>query len=1045
MSNITAASQENQIPRVGFPEQQAPDLRALKWRFIGPMIGNRGSDVIGHPTNRNVFYHAGGGLFKTTDAGHTWEPVGDDQFNCGSLGAIDISQTNPDIMYVGGGEPQMRNNVSWGDGVYKTTDGGETWTNIGLNETRHISQVVIHPNDPNTVYVCGFGSAFGPSKHGGLFKTTDGGKTWEHVLFKSEDTGVIDLALNPSNPNELFASVWEFERKAWGPKTGGPGSGLWHSTDGGKNWTDITKNPGLPAGVFGRIGVTMSAANANRVYAIIDNETKPGLYVSEDNGKTWTFNSDFFQIIGRPFYYSHVIVNPGNADEVWIPNNSLYSSRDAGKTWRIEPGIKDDLHALWIDPKDANRMIQSTDGGAGVTLNGGMSWSTQFTQKNAQFYHLNTDNEFPYNVYANCQDSVSVRVPSASPFGGIAREDNVQIGSGETGPAVPDPDDNNIVFQLSTGHSVGGGTPFSKINLKTKQNEVRSILPDPIFGRGAKDMPTRHQWDADFFISKHDSDAIYVAGNVVWKTLDEGQTWTQISGDLTNDYKDKQVITGTPWLPEYFGQEVYSTIVRIEESPLKKGMIWTGSDDGLIHLTLNDGKDWQNVTIPGLPKYSYVREIEPSPFDEATAYVAISNYNTNNDYKPYLFKTSDYGKSWTNLSANFPQDQIIRTVREDTEVTGMLYAGTETGVFVSFDDGQSWRSLRENMPATPVIDMQVKNNDLVLATNGRGFWIMDDIAPLRAEGRRNKKPATLFDVSDHTRFGYHWCIDYFPGGDAAGMKRYTVIQQRHNLQYYELGFYNGERHRKFVVGGDAKSLGVTVYFELTKEPENISLTLLNDEGATVRTYTKDDMTLRVRNSQDASFNNGLNKFVWDMRWTQPALAKVDPFAKPGNYTAVLEVDGVKQSSDFKLSINPNEPYTQAEIDAKYVYWMDMYQQTLDASNKLSQAIAAEKEVAEQAKANPKLQAQADAVNAALEEYKAILIPEGRTLSEIINQPAKLFSKLVWLHNMMESTEGPPNNTSVDQLKNIEALIVAAEAKEGEAFRTALAAFNEAAQ
>ena len=598
--DTNVASQEKQIPRVAFPEQQAPDLRALKWRFIGPMLGIRGSDVIGHPTNRNVFYHAGSGLFKTTDAGDTWVPVGDGQFKLGTIGAINISQTNPDIMYVGTGEPQMRNNVSWGDGVYKTTDGGETWTNIGLKETRHISQVVIHPTDPNTVYVSGHGSAFGPSKHGGVFKTTDGGKTWEHVLFRGEGIGVIDLVLNPSNPDELFAAAWEFERKAWGPKTGGPGSGLWHSTDGGKNWTDISKNPGMPEGDFGRIGITMSAANANRVYALLDNSTKPGLYVSEDNGKTWTFTSDFFQIIGRPFYYSRIIANPGNADEVWSPNNRLFSSRDAGKTWRLEPGIKDDFHDIWIDPKDANRMIHTCDGGVAVTLNGGMTWSTQYTQKNAQFYRVNTDNEFPYNVYANSQDSVVIRVPSASIFGGISVEENQIYSGGETGPVVPHPDNSDIAFHLTTGTPLGGGTPFTKSNIVTGQSEVRSILPDPMFGRGANEMPTRHQWDTDFFISKHDSNAIYAAGNVVWKSMDEGQTWTQISGDLTNDYEDKQVITGTPWLPEYFGQEVYSTIARIEESPLKKGMIWTGSDDGLIHLTLNDGKDWQNVTIPGL-------------------------------------------------------------------------------------------------------------------------------------------------------------------------------------------------------------------------------------------------------------------------------------------------------------------------------------------------------------------------------------------------------------------------------------------------------------
>jgi len=1044
-SAVSAADATQQIPRVAFPEKQVADLDALKWRFIGPMSGIRGSDVIGHPVDRNVFYHAGNGLWKTPDAGDTWEPVGDGQFTSGSLGAIDISQSQPDVMYVGSGEPQMRNNVSWGDGVYRTTDGGETWLHVGLKDTKHVSQVLIHPTDPNTVYVSGFGSAFGPSKHGGVFKTTDGGVSWEQVLYKSETTGVIDMVLNPSNPDELFASIWEFERKAWGPKTGGPESGLWHSTDAGNTWTEITRNPGMPEGDYGRIGITMSAADANRVYILADNATKGGLYRSDDNGANWEFVSDFFQITGRPFYYSHIIANPGNADEIWSPNNRLFSSRDGGENWRVEPGIKDDFHDIWIDPKDANRMIHTNDGGVAVTLNGGMTWSTQYTQKNTQFYRVNTDNEFPYNVYASSQDSLVFKVPSAHRYGGIPQDVNGVYGNGETSSAIPDPDDNNIVFLISSGQPTGGGSPFSKYNIKTGQTEQRSVLPDPIFGRGAKEMPTRHQWDTSWFISEHDSDTFYLAANVVFKTTDEGQTWTEISGDLTNDYEDKQVITGTPWIPEYFGQEVYSTIARIAESPLQEGLLWTGSDDGLIHISKNGGGDWDDVTMEGLPKYSHVREIEPSHYDEGTAYVALSNYNTTNDYKPYLYKTSNYGKSWTNLSANFPQDETIRTVREDTTVEGLLYAGTETGVFVSFDDGQSWRSLSENLPATPVMDLEVKGNDLVISTNGRGFWIMDDVTPLRAQAERGSKAAMLFDVSDHTRFGWTWWLDYAPGGDPEGMKKYFVQNQYGNMQYYELGKVNGETRRKWVTTGDAKSRGVAMYFELTQEPQDISLSILNDEGAVVRTYTKDDMTLKVRDSDDTSFNNGLNKFVWDMRWTKPAMLKVDPIAKPGTYTARLEVDGDVQSSEFELKINPNETYTQEEIDAKYDYWMEMYALSLEYSDKISQAMAATEEAAAKLEANPALQEQADALTAAFDEYKAVFVPFGRTLAEIINQPAKLFSKIVWLHNMAESSEGPPNNTSVAQFESIKSLMQAAEAEEGQKFRDALEAFNQAAQ
>jgi len=399
---------EPAIPRVAAPAKQAANTDAMIWRFIGPMTGTRGSVVIGHPTDKNVFYHgASGGLWKTPDAGQTWIPVGDGQFKSSSVGAMDISESNPYIMYVGMGEPQMRNNVSWGDGVYKSMDGGETWAHLGLEDTHHIAQIRIHPTNPDIVYVAAYGHAFGPNPERGIYRTQDGGKSWEKVLYKSETAGAIDLILNPSNPDEMFASIWEFERKAWGPKTGGAESGLWKSTDGGDSWTEITTNNGMPEGRMGRIGVTMSAADANRVYALIDSETKPGLYRSDDRGENWALVSDNFQIIGRPFYYSHIIANPSNADELWSPNNRIFSSRDAGKTWVVEPGIKDDFHDIWIDPKDANRMIVTCDGGAQVTLTGGLSWSTQYTQKTTQLYRVDTDDEFPYNVYGTVQDLLS--------------------------------------------------------------------------------------------------------------------------------------------------------------------------------------------------------------------------------------------------------------------------------------------------------------------------------------------------------------------------------------------------------------------------------------------------------------------------------------------------------------------------------------------------------------------------------------------------------------------------------------------------------------
>jgi photosystem II stability/assembly factor-like uncharacterized protein len=1026
LSTASLAQQPSANPttRPAAPAKQAPNTDAMIWRFIGPMTGTRGSVVLGHPSDSNVFYHgASGGLWKTPDAGQTWVPVGDGQFGTSSVGAMEISESNPDIMYVGMGEPQMRNNVSWGDGVYKSVDGGETWMHLGLEETHHIAQIRIHPTNPDIVYVAAFGHAFGPNPERGIYRTRDGGKTWKQVLFKSETAGAIDLVMNPTNPEELFASIWEFERKAWGPKTGGAESGLWKSTDGGDNWTEITRNKGLPEGRHGRIGLTMSAADGNRVYALIDSETKPGLYRSDDNGKAWAFVSDNFQIIGRPFYYSHIYANPSNADELWVPNNRIFSSRDAGITWVVEPGIKDDFHDVWIDPRNPQRMIASCDGGAQVSLTGGLSWSGQFTQKTSQFYRVSTDNQFPYNVYGTAQDILAYKVPSASRWGGISGYETTLVGNGEQGDIFVDPDDPNIVFSMSGGSPMGGGAPFTRNNLKTGQNEVRNIWPEPIFGRNASEMPYRFQWDTPFLISKYDHDTIYSAGNVMFKSTDEGLTWTAISGDLTRDLKDKQMITGTPWLPEYFGQEIYSTINRLAESPVQEGVLWAGSDDGLIHLSKDGGDNWQNVTIPNLPEYAHIRELEASPFDAATLYVAISRFNTADDYAPYLFKTSDFGKTWTDLSSAFPQDQMIHTIREDPARKGLLYAGTETGVFASHDDGKQWQTIGLNLPAVPVVAMTIKDADLVIATNGRGFWILDDITPIRELTLETiSKDSHLYEVPDHIRFGYSWWMNYAPGGDPGGLKKYFVQNQRPGSTFYELGVVNGEKKRKFIDAGDPKPLGAMMYFRLSEGVNDVSISILDAEGNEIVTHDKGDLTLQYAAEGEYAFDAGLNRFVWDMRYPLPSsipgrpATAIQPIAKPGKYTARLTVDGVSQSREFELLMNPNEPYTREQTDERFVFWMDLYNnvetssQNVLAALKVKEGVAAKVNAMKDSDANRRqveeAQAQAAVVAEIVDNYEGTFVPTGRTLAEIINLPAKIFTRMIWLHNMMEVTEGP---------------------------------------
>ena len=1004
--------------------QVSENMDALQWRFIGPIIGNRGSVVIGHPTEPNTFYHgASNGLWKTEDAGLYWEPVGDKDFKYGSIGAMEFSESNPAVAYVGTGEPQMRNNVSWGDGLYKTINNGKTWTNVGLKETKHISQVRVHPTNPDIVFVAAFGSAFGPNPERGVFRTKDGGKTWKKVLYKSEAAGAIDLVMNPSNPDELFAVIWEFERKVWGAKTGGPASGIWKSTDGGDSWKEITYNEGLPAGGRGRAGVTMSAADPKKVYALVDSETKPGLYVSNDLGENWGFVSDFFQIIGRPFYYSHIYASPHDANELWSPNNRMFMSKDGGKTWILEPGIKDDFHDIWICPKDPMRMIGSNDGGCQVSITGGKTWSGQHTQKNSQFYRVNVDNDFPYNVYGSGQDVLAYKVPSASRWGGISGYETTIIGNGEVSSVIPNPNDLNIVYNISVGAPMGSGAPFTVNNLATGQNEVRSVWPVPLFGLNGYDLKYRFNWDLAYFLSPHDPKTIYLGGNVLFKSTDEGLNWEVISPDLTHNIKERQKITGTPWLSEYFGQEIYSTIKRMDESPLQEGLIWTGSDDGKIYITEDGGKNWEDISITDCPEYSQVYEIEPSPHDPATAYVAISNFNTYNDYSPYLYKTSDYGKTWTNLSSNFPQDQITRTVREDKERKGLLFAGTETGIYYSLNDGQSWDKLKANLPAVPVVDIKIKDADLVIATNGRGFWIMDDITPLRESTTAIASKAThLYPITDHTRFGYNWWMDYLPGGDPGDKKNYFVQNMRPGLTYYELGFkpINGERKRKFIDAGDPKSLGAVLYYKLAKEPQEITIEILDKDGNVIRNYNKEVMALNY--GSDGNFNSGLNKFVWDMRINRvtsvpkrPPTA-ISPIVPPGEYQARLTVDGVVETQSFKVFMNPKESYTQTQAEAKYAFWMELYSAAESSTQNVVAALKIKEEIASKIEAFKtkgagsgkikKAERQAEVIAALVSNYEARYVSTGRTLAEVINLPATILFKMSFMSGILDHSEGP---------------------------------------
>lgn len=1006
-------------------------LKSLTWRFVGPMVGGRGSTVAGHPTDDQVFYfgHSSGGLWKTKDAGAYWENISDGYFETAAVGAMALAPSNPDIIYVGMGEPNMRDSHSWGNGVYKSTDGGKTWMHMGLEESRIVARVRVHPTNPDIVYLAVPGNAFGPSPDRGVYRSKDGGQSWKRVLFKSDIAGAIDLVLDETNPDVLYASIFQFQRKTWAAYSGGPDSGIWKSTDGGDTWTELTFNPGLPEGQMGRIGLAHSPAMPNRISALIDSEGKAGMYQSDDGGDTWTFVSENSNIIVRPFYFHHLYANPSDADEFWVCTNKLWQSLDNGKNWTQRTGTKDDFHDLWIDPKNPKRMICTHDGGTMVTLTGGETWSGVYTQPAAQFYRVEVDNQFPYNLYGNAQDLIGYRVPSASVWGGISNNDVKILGTGESGGSVPDPSDPNIIWHWAASTMAVGGGSIQRVNLLTEQYEQKNIWPESYFGRGAKDQRYRFNWHAPLVFDPFDPGTLYTAAQVVLRTTDQGQTWEEISPELTKNDESKQLPGGAPWMPETSGQEVYNSIHRMAASKHERGVLWTASDDGLVHITRNGGENWENVS-PDLPEDSDIYEIELSPHDHATAYIAVSRYRTANDFRPYLFKTANYGKTWTNISHTFPQAEITRTIREDTVRQGLLFVGTETGIFGSIDDGQTWVRINYNLPVVPVHDIKVKNEDLVIATHGRGFWILDDISPMRqVVESMSRKKAHLFKPRTHTRLGRNWWSLY-GGGVGGGQKNYFVQNQRPGHTFYELGTEGGIRKRKFIEGGEPQPDGVIIYYLLSDQAENVSLSILDADGRVIKTFTEKEIDTEAFATMSGGYSRetagggsarvsvigGLNRYVWDMNYPTNTVVPgkppsgIVPQARPGTYQVRLTVDGESQTETFDLRINPNEVYTQADTDARFDLWMKAFN-TVEQGNLAvigaRDTVADLKERAANAQGNQRVADLLETIETAATTFENTLLPVGKTLVQIANEPAKLVSKMQSIHWGLYMSEGPP--------------------------------------
>lgn len=697
-------------------------FKGMKYRVIGPFRGGRSLTASGIPGDPTTYYFGatGGGVWKSTDGAITWTSVFDKQA-VSSIGSLAVAPSDPNIVYVGTGEACIRGDISHGDGVYKTLDGGKTWKNVGLRDSRSIGKVIVDPQNADRVFVAALGHPFGPNPERGIFRTLDGGKTWEKVLYKDENTGGIDIAFDPHSANILYASLWAARRTAWSLTSGEPGSGLYRSNDGGTTWKQL-QDHGLPKPPYGKIGVAV-AANSDRVYALIEAQ-EGGVYRSDDDGDTWQLVNDDHAFLQRAFYYMHIIADPQDPDTVYVLNVDFYRSTDGGRTFNKVKMPHGDNHGLWIDPKNPRRMIASNDGGVTVSVDGGKTWTRQDNQPTAQFYHVITDTRTPYYVYGAQQDNSTIAIASRSDDGSIGRADWYAAGGGEAGDLAPYPPDPNIVY---AGDYEGKITRFDR---RTGQLKYVGVQPEISDGTGAAALEHRFQWTAPIVISPHDPNTLYHGGERLFKTTDGGMHWEAISPDLTRNDKSKQQPSGGTITIDDTGVEYYDTIFAVAESPIAKGLIWAGTDDGLIQITRDGGKNWTTVTPKEMPEWSRISLIDASPHDAGTAYVAVDRHQWD-ELLPYIYKTSDYGKTWTRINNGIPNNTFVRAVREDPKKRGLLYAGTETGVFVSFNDGANWRPLQLNLPTTPIHDLVVKNDDLVLATHGRSFWILDDLSPLR--------------------------------------------------------------------------------------------------------------------------------------------------------------------------------------------------------------------------------------------------------------------------------------------------------------------------
>lgn len=972
-------------PALAGDDDVAPYLKALEWREVGPYRGGRSAAVAGIPQDRDTYYFGatGGGVWKTTDGGQSWTNVSDGTFG-GSIGAVAVSEWDPNVIYVGGGEKTVRGNVSHGDGVWKSTDAGKSWTHVGLADSRRIPRIRIHPRDPDLVYVAALGHLFGPNEERGVFRSRDGGGSWEKILYVDDEVGAVDLILDPTNPRILYASFWRVKRTPYSLESGGPGSGLWKSTDGGDSWTELTENDGFPAPPLGIIGVTVSPTDNDNVYAIVEAE-KGGVFRSRDGGETWIKTNDDRSLRQRAWYYTRIYADPADAESVYVVNVRFHHSKDGGKSFRQIRTPHGDNHDLWIDPNDPLRMIEANDGGANVSYDGGDSWSVQSNQPTAQLYRVSTDNDFPYRLLGGQQDNSAVRIRSRSAFGGsIGVRDWEPTAGGESGHIVAKPDDPDIVY----GGSYDGF--LMRFNHRTGERRSIDVWPDNPMGWGAAELKYRFQWNFPLFFSPHDANVLYAAANVLFKTTDEGASWQAISPDLTRDDKSKMGPSGGPITKDNTSVEYYGTIFAAAESPLVPGLLWSGTDDGLIHVSRDGGESWSDVTPKAMPEWAQVNGIDTHPTEPGGLYVAATRYKSD-DFRPYLFKTTDYGQSWKSITAGIAEDHFTRAIRADPDRPGLLYAGTERGVYVSFDDGEAWEPLQLNLPVVPITDLAVKEKDLVAATQGRGFWILDDLSVLHQMTTESRQAsAHLFTPRAAYRLA-------------------------------------GGRGRGGANAGANPPNGVVFHYLLDEEPAaetELSLELSDAEGEVIWTYTRkpdgddadedeDGESAGEDDGPDTALltaEAGLNRFVWDLVY--PGMKRFPgmvlwndfergPRAVPGTYSAKLTVGEWSSTVPFEVVADPRASVTQDELVAQFDFIIGVRDLLSEIHEELGRIKTVRKQLAvlagrldDENESAAELKEAVEALEEKLEgPEKALYQTQNRSRQDPLNFPVRLNDKL----------------------------------------------------